>query len=209
MSDNSHLKESLSALMDDSVDELELHRTLRAASEDPQLRESWRRYQIARSAMRRELPAVTVDLSSAISEAIGNEASHSSAISRALKPLGRIAIAASVTIAAVLGVQQFQQSPEQAIEAQLATAEPEVVAPPLVSPLIQTRAVSTSNPSNYSREPRSLVLEGAPVMDQVTQQQIQAYFDELMRRHVERAALGTHQSLLPYARLPQQSEDTQ
>ncbi|MDX2350026.1 MAG: sigma-E factor negative regulatory protein, partial [Porticoccus sp.] len=74
MSDNkTQIKESLSALMDGQADELEVRRVLKGVSEDDELRDTWRRHQMAAAAMRRELPMQVVDYSSAIRSAIEHE----------------------------------------------------------------------------------------------------------------------------------------
>ncbi|HCL40527.1 MAG TPA: RNA polymerase subunit sigma, partial [Pseudomonas sp.] len=51
---NEVLQESLSALMDNEADELEVRRVLQAADQDPALRSTWARYQMARSVMHKE-----------------------------------------------------------------------------------------------------------------------------------------------------------
>lgn len=50
------LQETLSAVMDNEADELELRRVLAACGEDAELRSTWSRYQLARSVMHREPP---------------------------------------------------------------------------------------------------------------------------------------------------------
>lgn len=48
------LQETLSAVIDNEADELELRRVLAACGEDAELRSTWSRYQLARSVMHRE-----------------------------------------------------------------------------------------------------------------------------------------------------------
>lgn len=111
------LRESISALMDGEVAELEMRRTLGALANDPDLRATWQRYQLISMAMRGDLPGDLVDLSKQIGEAIDAEPAHSvagprnSALSAAKKwvsPLGRTAVAASVAVMAVFVMQKFQ-----------------------------------------------------------------------------------------------------
>lgn len=64
------LQESLSAVMDNEADELELRRVLTA---DGELRGTWSRYQIARAAMHRELLVPQLDIASAVSAALADE----------------------------------------------------------------------------------------------------------------------------------------
>lgn len=52
------MKEQISALVDDEVNDLERERALRALSEDPALRRSWERYHLTRTVIRRELEVV-------------------------------------------------------------------------------------------------------------------------------------------------------
>ena len=63
------LQESLSAVMDNQADELELRRVL-AASDDPELRATWSRYQLARAVMHKELLEPRLDIASAVSAAL-------------------------------------------------------------------------------------------------------------------------------------------
>ncbi len=58
------LQETLSAVMDNEADELELRRVLAACGEDAELRSTWSRYQLARSVMHREptLPKLDIAL---------------------------------------------------------------------------------------------------------------------------------------------------
>ncbi len=48
------VRESLSALMDDAAQPLELQRVLKACHDDSQVREQWARYQLASAALKRK-----------------------------------------------------------------------------------------------------------------------------------------------------------
>ena len=87
-------KESLSALMDGQADELEVHRVLKDISGNEQSRDTWRRYQMAAAAMRRDLPEQVVDFSASISAALEDEKALqvNTLSARMLRPLGRFAI---------------------------------------------------------------------------------------------------------------------
>jgi len=71
---NQSLQESISALMDNEADELEIRRVLQASESDPALRSTWDRYQMARSIMHKEPWQPKVDLSAGISALIADEA---------------------------------------------------------------------------------------------------------------------------------------
>lgn len=114
------LQQSLSALMDNEADELELRRVLNA-SDEPELRAAWTRYQVARAAMRNETAFAPVDLSARIMAAIDAEPalSHHATVAtpetaasapvRTMPWLGRVAVAASVTLAVLGGVRFYNQ----------------------------------------------------------------------------------------------------
>lgn len=91
---------ALSALMDDEAQALELRRVLGSVASDPALRDRWRRQQLVRDLMHeRRAIRPEIDVSAGVQQAL----SHQPAITR--NPLWSVAVAASVTIAAVLGGQ--------------------------------------------------------------------------------------------------------
>lgn len=110
------LHESLSAIMDNEADELELHRVLSHGSQDAEVRSTWSRYQIARAALHRELMDPKLDLSARISAQLAQEDAtiKPEIVSRTLSfswhSMGRVAIAASVTLAVLAGVRFYNQS---------------------------------------------------------------------------------------------------
>lgn len=213
MGDNkTQIKESLSALMDGQADELEVRRVLKSVSEDDELRDTWRRHQMAAAAMRRELPMQVVDYSSAIRNAIEHEPKLSSetGVGRLLKPLGRFAVAASVAAIAVIGVQQYGQAVNKTVplasvdEVQVDLGAPQLrTAAEFGIPPVTARTVSASNnPEQGYTAPRSVVQVSTVVPDQITREQVQAYLNELMLQHTEHAAMNTNQGMLPFARMP-------
>lgn len=109
------LEQSLSALMDGEVSELELHRLLKQTN-DPQLRERWQRYQLAREAMQGRASMPLVDVSAAVREAIAEDSAAPAAMQvqavekpRQLSRWMRMAVAASVTLAVLGGARFYQQ----------------------------------------------------------------------------------------------------
>lgn len=116
------LHESMSAVMDNEADELELHRVL-GALDEPQEHALWARYQIARAAMHRELMDPQLDLLSGISARLAEESCETESSKMPLEPkaqdkpslwsrLGRVAIAASVTGAVLVGVRFYNLNSE-------------------------------------------------------------------------------------------------
>lgn len=68
------LHESFSALMDDEADEFDLRRVLKTLGTSSQESDTWRRYHLARSMMRRERDAIVdVDISGDVMAALADE----------------------------------------------------------------------------------------------------------------------------------------
>ena len=105
------LQESLSAVMDNEADELEVRRVL-AACEDGPLRATWSRYQVARAVMHKDLLEPRLDIAAAVSAALASEAAPAkvkTASTNAWSGWGRLAVAASVTVAVLGGVRLYNQ----------------------------------------------------------------------------------------------------
>lgn len=126
-------RESLSALMDNEGDELELRRLLKTLDGAPDAAEAWRRYHLMRSLMRREPDLdVSTDLSAGIMARLQDEEPPAlerpaeAPASRRSLPFARSAgIAAAVSLMVITGVQFYSGgmpggSPE--------SAQPEVAA---------------------------------------------------------------------------------
>ena len=105
-----NLQESLSAVMDNEADELELRRVLNA-SDASEVRATWSRYQLARAAIHKELLEPRLDLAAAVSAALADEAVPvvKKRFQAPWRTLGRLAVAASVTVAVLAGVRLYNQ----------------------------------------------------------------------------------------------------
>jgi len=94
-------REGVSALIDGEANDLDLARVLSGGEESDELRHYWQRQQQYREVMRSGSASFSaVDVSGAVSEAISGDKR------RFANPLVSMAVAASVTIAVVLGGQQ-------------------------------------------------------------------------------------------------------
>jgi len=215
---NNPFNESLSALMDNEIDEFEVRRILKASNENPDILQSWNRYHLAATAMRRELPPRIADLSARISVALENEAPHSRGFSQFLRPLGRVAIAASVTAAAVFGLQQIQYSgfgPGQLNGIADSRPVQDDNEGPIYQlpagyelPTVSARTVSTSPTPDRNTDHRPVLVVKKLVPDLETQEEIQSYLNEAMFRHTENAARRSSHGGMLYARLPVQEQES-
>jgi negative regulator of sigma E activity len=107
------MRESISAMVDDEAQQLELQRVLKSGESDAAVREQWQRYQLASSLLKRQAGQVSMDteLADRVRTAMANEAELqqlpvTSTKVAWWKPVGGFAVAASVTMMMVLGVQQ-------------------------------------------------------------------------------------------------------
>jgi len=119
---NEQAAESLSTMMDGEASEFELRRNLEQMKQSPEMGERWRRYHVAKSALRGESVASTdIDISAGVMAALEDEPTYSMAPEEATtaepqqerrkeartlwKPVASMAMAASVTAMVILGVQ--------------------------------------------------------------------------------------------------------
>lgn len=187
---NDRIKESLSALVDGETDELEVRRVLNDVEQDDELRQTWQRYQMMGSLMRDE-PMASVDLSRGIMQAIDgepmdevpgsvepakSESEHQPGANKRWNWLASGAVAASVTIAVLLGVRLNNDLQQQDL---VAEAEK-----PAVNSVQQVAAVPVGTEADAAQ------LEEA-------QRKLQEY----VLQHAENAALNTGRGMMPFARV--------
>ncbi|MDH1631982.1 sigma-E factor negative regulatory protein [Pseudomonas mosselii] len=184
------LQESLSAVMDNEADELELRRVLNAV-DDAETRATWSRYQVARAAMHKELLLPKLDIASAVSAALADEAVPAKVKQGPWRSIGRLAVAASVTVAVLAGVRFYNQ--DEITGAELAAQQPAQQG--LSMPQVQGPAVL----AGYSESNEQST---GPMANGVLQNQ--AGWDQrlpgYLRQHAQESALKGNETALPYAR---------
>lgn len=183
------LQESLSAVMDNEADELELRRVL-AASDDTELRATWSRYQIARAVMHKELLEPRLDIAAAVSAALADEAvpARASRSGGSWRTVGRLAVAASVTVVVLVGVRLYNQ--DELAGTQLAQQAAQST---LSLPQVSGPAMLAGFNTTESAPALSAIGEGQPGWHA---QRLPAY----LRQHAQQAAMNANESALPYAR---------
>jgi sigma-E factor negative regulatory protein RseA len=185
------LQESLSAVMDNEADELELRRVLNAI-DDADTRATWSRYQLARAAMHKELLVPHLDISAAVAAAIADEVSPLKAGRGPWRTLGRLAVAASVTVAVLAGVRLYNH--DDIAGAQLAQQTPQpanLSVPQVKGPAVLAGYTESNEQAN------------GPMVNGVMQGQAGWQDQRLpgyLRQHAQQAALKGTESALPYAR---------
>lgn len=192
------LRETLSALMDDEAEQLELRRVLHAGEQDPDVRRSWERYQLARSVMHKEPWQPGIDLSAGIAAALADEpapaVAPTVAPSRWKLQLGRVAVAASVTLAVLVGVRMVNQ--QSVPDASNTMAAVERTAPAAAAAALPAQAKPGAVLAGFSsladqNQPKPVTAGPSAWQEQ----RIGSY----LRRHAENSA-QSGANVVPYAR---------
>lgn len=228
---HAQLYESLSALVDDEASELEVHRLLLESEKDPSLRTRWYRYQLARAALRGETVAAScaVDLSDQIRAAISrldqdelsDDVSQASAANDTPKTkqtrwwanAGRFAIAASVAGVVLITAQQMNwmggQGAGPAIADGEQTVAPAVTPSPLSTPTINVETVSSGDSLLPSPRVRAVPAPSSTLsaeQQRLQEEEIRSYLQGLMQEHAESASQNSASGLMPYVRVPSESD---
>tara|TARA_R110002049_G_scaffold49267_12_gene141194 strand:+ start:7038 stop:7661 length:624 start_codon:yes stop_codon:yes gene_type:complete len=203
---NERMRESLSALMDDEANELELERVLSQVGDNAELRQAWSRYTLARNAAQGDqLAHLDWDISGRVQSALASSAtSGSSSVSAAgegyrnrfLRPLISVGVAASVAFTVVIGGQQLAgvDNPDVYAVEQSLPGNPSSVGMLNIAGAVPVQA-------SFGTEPAVPQLQPAvrTAYQDLAEQRLRKY----MQLHAEQAALNSPQGLVPYARVPE------
>lgn len=190
------LQESLSALLDNETDELELRRLL-TACDDGAMRATWARYQVARAVLHKDLLLPHLDLAAKVSAALVDDAApvaQAAPVAARRLPwagLGRLAVAASVTVAVLAGVRLYNQDDISSTQLAQNSGRSMLAAPQLQGPAVL--AGYTPN-AGAERGAQGSTARTAELTWQ--QQRLPAY----IRQHAQQAAATGDQAVVPYAR---------
>lgn len=188
--------EALSALMDGEAQELELRRALDAIDRDPALRSRWQRqHRVSAAIQNQRLDDPAVDVSRGVREALEAK----SRVNR--NPLWSMAVAASVTLAVVMGGQQLMLPANQ--------VQPLVAVSELSGAVVP---VSGAQPVQASLGVRSLPVEARQAMPSPSSSaNTAAVYERLARdrytrlngRHATVAAQSHPAPYISYVRIPE------
>lgn len=194
------MRESLSALMDDEANELEVQRLLSGIGEDVELRQTWMRYNAVRSTLSgQRVSSLSLDISGRVREALVEEGNSrpASKVQGFLKPFVSFAVAASVAAVVVVGGLQLSQIDDSGSYPPVASTFPSAPVGMVNSP------GALAIPASYGNL-------GGPVLrptdrkayEKLASQRMQKY----MQEHAEHAALNSPQGLVPFARVQEIKE---
>lgn len=190
------LRESLSALMDDEANELELQRLLGQLAEDEALRQTWVRYNLARSVISGQpVGCLNIDISQQVSAAIAADAAPAPGMwQRMTRPLASVAVAASVMTVVVFGGQQLYQAGEP----EAGTAAPPAANGVSAVGFVNTLGAVPLRASYGNQAVPELEPAARTAYRELARQRMYLY----MQEHAEHAALNSPQGLIPFARVP-------
>lgn len=228
---NKQLRESLSALMDDEADPMEIRRVLVAMEKDPTLLTTWQRMQVASNALRNEMPYTgdngqCISIAASVSAALRDEPEHhlqtaalapavgnskSNVVSLFGRPLASLAMAATVAAVTVVGVLQYQRFTGQADSAVVGNVAENAndmsnvrfAATPTLNPRLASDGLSRTVSANIDQPSLQQQLSLARSIHQVQagKAAAQERLFGYMQRHAEHAVFNNNQGIMPMARV--------
>lgn len=223
------LAESVSALMDGEAGELETHRVLKATGDETpsahslyssqSIRSKWSRYHLVSHSMA-ETPLVYKDISSAVSAALEQEQTYSQGSSFGIfDSLGRFAVAASVAMLAILGVQQINphnlhdiegtKFAEMDVQGNESNRGPAIQFPADFQPNVQARTVSAGGSVKTTQRPVAVVKVSNAGVNLARDQQVRSLLSEILDIHASNESDNGIQGMLPFARHINAGEDSE
>lgn len=224
------VRQSLSSLMDDEADDLDLPRLMRAVEASPEVAQTWRRYHLAQAILRRETSSIDLgcDISAGVMAALEDEETYGQPAaaeaheSRAVRhPEWRQwmrsgALAASVAVAVVSGVQLYNAFPGEGnaggdiaeavparVNQRIADIQPVSESVAVPSPLMSLSSRYSSPVAAYPAAVSSGNILRVSQSAQTPMQPLvnQGLLNPYLLHHAEMSAVGTRQGLLPLLRV--------
>jgi sigma-E factor negative regulatory protein RseA len=231
LNSSDQLFESLSALVDNEANELEVRRILKHAENNPDLMERWRRYHLIGSALRKErslqisgptklMESVASYIDSSSLQIQEQEKDIRSGAGSSWRDLmGKSAVAASFAATLVLGFNLLSsKSSDPMAESSLMASAPStaVGGTPVATaqhtpigfelPLPEARTVSTA--SSGTVPTISTVSQSLNQMDDITDPATQQFLNQLLIQHAERASSHGSLGIMPFARVSRMNAES-
>lgn len=204
------MRESLSALMDDAADDLELARVLKAMDEDDEVSDAWSRYHLVSAVLRgsdlgtaQVSRPVEIDVEASAFTAAPDElgdaepTAEAAPGARGLRAWGSFAAAASVTLAIVVALQWPGAGPEAPAVASAQAPDTGPVRTDTRSVLAASRGgAAAQRPPGTLRIPSPF--SSAPV--RAARSEAERQVDAYMIHHAEYSAANSASGMVPFAR---------
>jgi len=199
-------EEALSALMDDESSELELRRLLKSGDSDPDLKQQWFRYNLARTAMHGEDVTFDSGFAARVRAVLDAEPEQQQfdqqgqrePAERAgwIQSLGSFAVAATVACVVVIGGQQLASVDSENAESVARVA-------PIPVGVVNTTGAVPVQASFGSTALPALQPADRTAYRELARQRLRRFSQE----HAEHASLNTPQGMLTFARVPQVTQE--
>ena len=194
-------REGLSALMDGEAQELELRRTLEAVAGDTSLRERWQRQHRVRDALHGQLAGqADIDISKGVLQALET----GKPVSR--NPVWSMAVAASVTLAVVMGGQQLLLPSTAGSPVPVVSELGGAVVPVLGAQPVQ--ASLGSKGLSGSAQQSAILPDASQSIAKVYDRLARDRYRALNGRHAAAAAYSHPAPYISYVRVPESQLDT-
>lgn len=226
-----HLFESLSALVDNEANELEVRRLLKNVESNPELLERWRRYHLIGSALRKER-SVQISGPNRLAASVASYIDSAPADVQAAAPgnrlsagwrelVGKSAVAASFAATLVLGFNLLGgTNSDTAIESSHLASAPSTASAntPVAAtlhtpvgfelPLPEARTVSTASSGAAMPSALPFAQQSLSPMDDITDPATQQFLNQLLIQHAERASTQGSLGIMPFARVSRMNLET-
>jgi len=195
--------ERISALVDGELDEQEHHATVDTLLTHGENRKAWGRYHLIGDTLKRSLPkGMDHDFSSRVMAALDDEPTVLAPPPQTKSSWGQraagLAVAASVTAVAVLGVQFMYQQDGQTLTPQMAQV------PATLSPISQSQQnVARANIQQSLRANIQTVTQSSSTMNRAPKpvNQLHPRLNKYLVDHNQQAPRAAVQGMIPYARI--------
>ena len=209
MNEEHKVRESLSALIDDELSELELQRLLKQSVSEDALA-AMQRYQAVHAVLAGQGALARLDVRERVAAALEAEPDLTQPEARDSREIpgvklrrqlfGGVAVAASVAFAVIFSAQLMREQPSAASPTAMVRAASgpasSTMAPDFVSAPRDTALVASDvAPLNVAP------LDVAPVTEQTMSEENLRRLNSYLMRHAEHAALSNGQTTVPFARL--------
>jgi sigma-E factor negative regulatory protein RseA len=201
------VRESISALLDDEANELDLQRILKELEGDADSAGTWQRYHLQSATLRNELGSFShMDISSRVRESINDEFADASlapaprkALGAWVKPFTSVAVAASVTAAILTSTQLYNAVAGGGAPTEAALA----VSGNVSAVMANSQTVGFGNAAPRTSASMAVAPRDQSVADEMARQRL----DHYLRNNVGNASLNTSSGLMPFARTNLLQED--
>jgi len=190
------IRESMSAVMDGEGSDIDIARVLKAVDSDPSMRAYWQRLQGSQAFLQSGVAPGSIDVSEGVRAVLVGD----KPMKQQPSPLVSLAVAASVTLAVMIGGQQLLQGRD--------VVNPIAQVPGGVMPMQGAAPIQ----ARYGLEPQGQAVSARPsktadrsATSRVYEQLARERFERYGFSHAQKTAALQPNAVVPFARVPPQN----